>query len=532
MRQYRAKVLSVIGIFLLVTLACTLFLLKKNLSSPSTPTQTPIASIPSNQTESNSAITNKDGIATFEDPISGNNLKVEFKDVNTRDPLSDIEVWFISNGPQVLVFTNDPSGEYAPAIKELTYDQLSRLSSSFKLSSPSKSLSLGTVILLIELVDAYQTMAEWRAYLAQFPELKSWQTGEVELCINPLQLGEGASLILKGVVESLLPGGKSSQIIEGFTMVFKESVVDENIENSSRKIAKQANPAIYRVTLFSLKGNVPKLLKFEGLCLDWLDLSDPQSSLDWLVYGLNNHDMYALAAITNTDDLKNANWYEGFQPINRETYLNQLKSRINSKPNCDGLTAQNGCIQVWTSKWSPAWKVTENCYAECVTYDEPWESKVAAFSICNFDGATAKGPNYDGEWRIRGMYINTPENFFMSGDYQMESCQNPDASIVDNNPAPSASNQSILCPGTPEQRMEINQRGFVCTKNDSVMVRRLPLSSSDIITRLPPGSEFLVIDGPSCGTWSWWLIETDNGERGWMAEGGDQSDPYFICPLP
>ena len=535
MRVYQENNIFIVLIpilLILSTIACSIF----SMSLPVTPTgeskQQTFPTVLPDQTKSDSMITNQSGVATFEDPISGYKLNVEFKDKNTRNSLSDIEVWFISNGPQVLVITNDPFGEYAPVVKELSYDQLSTLSSPHKLNSPIESLSLGTVILLIKVIDAYQTLKEWQTYLAQFPELKNWKTGQVELCMNPLQLGDGVSLLLKGALEMLPLGNASGDIVEGLTMVFKESFVDENIENISEKIARQSHPAIYRVTLFSFKEGVPKLLQFEGLCLDWLDLSDPQSSLDWLVYGLNHQDMYALTAITDSDDLENANWYEGFQPVTRESYLDQLRIRIESAPSCDGLTTQNGCIQVWTSRWSPPWQVTENCYAECVKYEEPWKSNIAAFSICNFDGATAEGPNYDGKWRIRGMYINKPDNFFLSSDYQMASCENPDASILDNHPAPPASNPSGSCPGPPEERMEINQRGYVCTKNDSVMVRKLPLPSGEIITRLAPGTEFVVLDGPSCGDWAWWMIETDNGIKGWIAEGGDEVDPYFICSLP
>jgi hypothetical protein len=89
------------------------------------------------------------------------------------------------------------------------------------------------------------------------------------------------------------------------------------------------------------------------------------------------------------------------------------------------------------------------------------------------------------------------------------------------------------CPGAPLQRMIVNQRGYVCTKGDSVRLRNDPFRSASTIVSLPVGSQFTVLGGPSCAdNWSWWKIQTDNGYSGWISEGGDEVDPYFICPLP
>jgi hypothetical protein len=50
---------------------------------------------------------------------------------------------------------------------------------------------------------------------------------------------------------------------------------------------------------------------------------------------------------------------------------------------------------------------------------------------------------------------------------------------------------------------------------------------------LEPGTQFTIIGGPSCSdNWSWWNIRLDDGTTGWVSEGGDEIDPYFICPSP
>ena len=94
-------------------------------------------------------------------------------------------------------------------------------------------------------------------------------------------------------------------------------------------------------------------------------------------------------------------------------------------------------------------------------------------------------------------------------------------------PAPQAS-----CPGAPPQRVRVGENARVCTAYDQVMVRAQPQRSSAVLTRLEPGRYVSVINGPVCANaFSWWLIRTDSGAVGWVAEGGDEIDPYFLCPV-
>ncbi|KXK15503.1 MAG: SH3 type 3 domain-containing protein [Chloroflexi bacterium OLB14] len=87
------------------------------------------------------------------------------------------------------------------------------------------------------------------------------------------------------------------------------------------------------------------------------------------------------------------------------------------------------------------------------------------------------------------------------------------------------------CSGAPPQRVEVGRRGFVCTQYDRLIVRTGPYASDTEITRIEPNTYFRVIDGPVCANnWSWWEIRTDDGVRGWVSEGGDNVDKYFICP--
>jgi hypothetical protein len=90
---------------------------------------------------------------------------------------------------------------------------------------------------------------------------------------------------------------------------------------------------------------------------------------------------------------------------------------------------------------------------------------------------------------------------------------------------------ALSCPGAPPQRMTVNQRGYACTRSDPVRVRVSPARSATTLVQIEPGTQFTVIGGPSCSDdWSWWNVRLDDGTIGWVAEGGDEVDSYFICP--
>lgn len=96
-------------------------------------------------------------------------------------------------------------------------------------------------------------------------------------------------------------------------------------------------------------------------------------------------------------------------------------------------------------------------------------------------------------------------------------------------PTPTETPQS--CPGAPAQRLKVDGKAYVCTKRDSVILREGPGRSYSEIRRLVPGADLKIIGGPSCAnSWSWWEVKTESGFTGWMAEGGDATDTYFLCP--
>jgi len=97
------------------------------------------------------------------------------------------------------------------------------------------------------------------------------------------------------------------------------------------------------------------------------------------------------------------------------------------------------------------------------------------------------------------------------------------------------------CPGAPPQQIIPGQSGYVCTQSERVNLREDPSRSGNLIVQLEPGTQFDLGEiQPVCADdWSWWYVSVDNNTlemeddvSGWLAEGGDETDPYFICPLP
>ena len=116
--------------------------------------------------------------------------------------------------------------------------------------------------------------------------------------------------------------------------------------------------------------------------------------------------------------------------------------------------------------------------------------------------------------------------------------QQPSATVTDTpvpsmTPSPTVSPTATpFCPGAVPQQITVGIRAKVCTKQDRLIVRTDPNLSAEVLLRLNTGTEFDVVGGPTCANnSSWWLIETDTGKTGWVREGQDEVDKYFICPV-
>ncbi len=90
----------------------------------------------------------------------------------------------------------------------------------------------------------------------------------------------------------------------------------------------------------------------------------------------------------------------------------------------------------------------------------------------------------------------------------------------------------FTCPGMLPSRVKVGEKARVCTKQDRLILRESPSRSANELVRIVTGTEFKIMEGPVCEDQStWWRIALDSGLTGWVREGTDATDPYFICPV-
>jgi serine/threonine protein kinase len=102
------------------------------------------------------------------------------------------------------------------------------------------------------------------------------------------------------------------------------------------------------------------------------------------------------------------------------------------------------------------------------------------------------------------------------------------------------------CPGAAFQRVQKDDTVRVCTRSDRVIVRRNPEPGDNEEFRIYPDTTVKIIEGPQCSdNSSWWLVRIPKGitvfrgadyalpqeSEGWVREGSDAKDPYYICKV-
>jgi hypothetical protein len=489
----------------------------------SEPTLKPPPAVSPDEIQAAQATSDTAGVARFQDPISGFELAVEFRDEATFEPVAGLEIMFATNGPRVLVVASDPERVFAPVFQELVYDELAALPQGGKLASPRK-LELATVLLVVKLIDLYQDFGEYQAFLSNLPAVDEWSLERLSFCVNPEQAEEGLSFLGKRVLDLLLMKFPAdTKVLRAAELIFGE-LGSEGIDGIFEGYSQTEPPSIMRFTVYSFAGGIlPDMLYVDGFCLPPLDRSQGQSALDWLNYGLAQQDPYAFDALLKQDGLYYARYIEGGQEKTRQEFLAELEVRLPSGGRCVGYRMEYGYIQVWTAGWSPAWEMTESCYVGCSAISPPHRSPEMGFFLSLVNG----------EWWLKVGYVNPPEKYYFVGDFALAACNTPLSQIGGTVSPLATPTPGLACPGAPPQRMTVDERGYVCTRSDRIIVRDGPGRGSNEVTRLSPGTLFRVTGGPSCANnWSWWKIRTDDGVIGWVAEGGDQVDPYFICPAP
>lgn len=99
-------------------------------------------------------------------------------------------------------------------------------------------------------------------------------------------------------------------------------------------------------------------------------------------------------------------------------------------------------------------------------------------------------------------------------------------------PDPTITPTVFACPGMPPSRVKIGDKVVVCSK-ERLILRVDPRKTAADIRRFEPGTKFEIIDGPECADDStWWKAlfkYNDKDYIGWVREGTDPVETYFIC---
>jgi len=90
---------------------------------------------------------------------------------------------------------------------------------------------------------------------------------------------------------------------------------------------------------------------------------------------------------------------------------------------------------------------------------------------------------------------------------------------------------TAACPPAPPSRLILRERARVSLSDPRPLNLRSGIGTgSDVITQIPAGAVFFVLEGPQCSqSYAWYRVEY-NGRTGWIAEG--DSSAYFVEIFP
>lgn len=240
-----------------------------------------------------------------------------------------------------------------------------------------------------------------------------------------------------------------------------------------------------------------------------VDKFDPTAIVNWVKYVIEIKDASLLEDLISNEGVFYQNIHFVVSDIvkTKQEYLSDLQKNLIVQPKCEGIYIYNNLLVIFYKNWDPGWP-------------DGWDPSSAAFDF-------ELEPN---GYRLHSMNLHSPVyyfNFALAAPYQVYSLISCDSlSLTEPTYVPS-------CPGSNPQRLEVGRQGKVCTLSDSLRLRKSPGTGGEIIASLKTGTTFEVIGGPECAgsNWSWWQVQLNDGQIGWLAEGGDKTDPYFLCPL-
>lgn len=468
--------------------------------------------------------TDAQGMAILRMKDNKTEVNIQVLDQKDNQPLGNMFVTYVNNGIKTLVIVQDPAGKYLPTAKELptSNSAIESKKGLAKYVAANNQVSLAVVIVLISAMEAFQNGEEWGRFLADIPEIQNWSKETKEICLNPEQTKEGIGAVVGtgGILLSAVGDAfgilAGDVLIDGLNLVAGNLLEESITDQLDQKIDKQT-PQIVKWKIYKINDFIPYFIRPEGYCLAPQDKNSLQSAIDWVKYGIEHDDIYVMN-IMSADTINYVFYIEGGDANPKDEFLGDLQKRSASQPACVGIMDhQDGMYSIWYEGWDPLWEIHEACYASCWDIDPPYTSNLVGIFL---------GNKKDERYQIHFAWMNVYDIFPEVYGYEMQPCDTKMGDLT------TGSTNITSCPNAPAQRMSVGKKGSVCTKNDGVYLRNNPSKSGTKLKLLEPGTQFTVVGGPKCASdWSFWEIRLSNGTTGWISEGGDALDPYFICPV-
>lgn len=193
--------------------------------------------------------------------------------------------------------------------------------------------------------------------------------------------------------------------------------------------------------------------------------------------------------------------------------LSIIEDHLSGALKCEGIQYESRNLAIFYSGWDPDW-------VDCSNHDNVSDTAGFLFSR-----------EFGGDFKLSRIQVSTMEGYNTrccgwEGVYPYNKISCDVEKIPDI--------EQAVCPDALPQRLKIGEKGIVCSPQGAIGYGHEPGDAGPFdLTPIPYGTEFEVFSGPFCigDGKSWYYLGNPKQIFGYVPEGGDEEDGYFLCPL-